>query len=41
MLLERINGRTEPKQFVVAPRLITRRTSGPPDPASVQREPAT
>jgi LacI family transcriptional regulator len=30
MLLERINGRTEPKQFVVAPRLITRRTSGPP-----------
>ncbi len=41
MLLERINGRTEPKQFVVAPRLIVRRTSGPPRPASVQREPAT
>ena len=30
MLLERIDGRTEPKQFVVAPKLITRRTSGPP-----------
>jgi LacI family transcriptional regulator len=33
MLLERINGRTEPKQFVVSPRLVTRRTSGPPETA--------
>ena len=41
LLLERINGRTEPKQFVVAPKLIARRTSGPPRPASVQQEPAT
>lgn len=30
LLLERIGGRTEPKQFVVAPKLVTRRTSGPP-----------
>jgi LacI family transcriptional regulator len=30
LLLERINGRTEPAQFVVAPRLVTRRTSAPP-----------
>jgi LacI family transcriptional regulator len=33
MLLERIEGRTEPRQFVIAPRLITRRTSGPPPEA--------
>ena len=37
LLMERINGRTEPKQFVVAPRLVTRRTSGPPRPALVQQ----
>ena len=41
LLMERINGRTEPKQFVVAPRLVIRRTSGPPIPSSVQRAPAT
>jgi DNA-binding LacI/PurR family transcriptional regulator len=41
MLLKRINGRTEPKQFVVAPRLVTRRTGGPTRPVSVQQEPAT
>jgi LacI family transcriptional regulator len=29
MLLERINGRTEPKQYVVTPQLVIRRTSGP------------
>jgi LacI family transcriptional regulator len=33
MLLERIEGRTEPRQFVIAPRLIIRRTSGPPPEA--------
>ena len=33
LLLERINGRTTPKQYVLAPQLITRGTSGPP-PAS-------
>ena len=36
LLLERLNGRTEPKQFVVTPKLITRRTSGPPETAFVQ-----
>ena len=30
LLLERIEGRTEPQQFVVAPRLVIRRTSGRP-----------
>ena len=38
LLLERLNGRTEPKQFVVAPQLITRRTSGPPKRAPVRRD---
>jgi LacI family transcriptional regulator len=35
LLMERINGRSEPQQFVVAPQLVVRRTSGPPDAASV------
>jgi LacI family transcriptional regulator len=39
LLLERLNGRTEPKQFVVPPQLITRRTSGPPGSASARQEP--
>lgn len=30
LLLERIEGRTEPQQFVVAPKLVIRRTSGRP-----------
>ena len=30
LLLERINGRSEPKQFVVTPQLVIRRTSGLP-----------
>jgi LacI family transcriptional regulator len=32
LLLERIDGRTEPKQFVVVPDLVIRGTSGPPRP---------
>lgn len=32
LLLERIDGRTVAKQFVIAPRLVTRGTSGPPAP---------
>jgi LacI family transcriptional regulator, galactose operon repressor len=38
MLMERINGRTEPQQYVVAPQLITRRTSGPPSSAAPREE---
>jgi LacI family transcriptional regulator len=30
LLLERINGRTQPVHYVVAPRLVPRSTSGPP-----------
>src|SRR4029450_12288639 len=41
LLLERIDGRTEPKQFVVAPRLFARSTSGPPAPAVAQADAAT
>ena len=41
LLLERIDGRTEPKQFVVAPRLLTRGTSGPPAPAIEEADAAT
>jgi LacI family transcriptional regulator len=29
LLLERFNGRTAPKQFVIAPQLIERKTTGP------------
>ena len=32
LLLERIDGRTEPEQFVVVPDLMIRGTSGPPPP---------
>jgi Periplasmic binding protein-like domain len=32
MLMERIDGRTEPQQSVIAPPLVTRGTSGPPPP---------
>ena len=38
LLLERLNGRTEPKQFVVAPQLIPCRTSGPLRTAFVRQE---
>jgi LacI family transcriptional regulator len=41
LLLERIDGRTEPKQFVVAPRLLTRGTSGPPARAVEEADAAT
>jgi LacI family transcriptional regulator len=41
LLLERIDGRTEPKQFVVAPRLFTRGTSGPPARAVEEADAAT
>ncbi len=34
LLLERIDGREAPSRYVVAPRLITRATSGPPPPGS-------
>jgi LacI family transcriptional regulator len=30
LLMERIEGRTEPQKFVVAPELVVRGTSGPP-----------
>lgn len=40
LLMERIDGRTEPRQFVVAPRLVTRGTSGPPAPAARARSAA-
>lgn len=38
LLLERINGREQPKNYVVAPRLIPRATSGPPAAAMLQSE---
>jgi len=38
MLMERINGRTEPQQYMVAPKLMTRRTSGPPSSAASREE---
>ena len=41
LLLERIDGRTEARQFVVAPQLVTRRTSGPPARAAQARSSAT
>jgi LacI family transcriptional regulator len=41
LLLERIDGRTEPKQFIVAPRLLTRGTSGPPARTVEVADPAT
>lgn len=34
LLMERIEGRTEPKQYVIAPQLIVRGTSGPAAPMS-------
>lgn len=34
LLLERINGRTEPEKFVVSPQLVIRGTSGPPAPTA-------
>jgi len=30
LLLERMNGRTQPVHYVIAPRLVARRTSGAP-----------
>jgi LacI family transcriptional regulator len=39
LLLERINGRTTPKQYVLAPQLVKRSTSGPPACAAQLQHP--